>query len=236
VLAPAAVAEVWTTVYRCDETTPLAPADPNQPGVYRDIMVGTRLAIFINSDTDGIFWWGHLLLSWDDWLYGALSGRGYDEQHLNYNWSCLEAAGAGSYVADYNDPVGVGFQFTTGRKAVPGPWFVLDYRARQAGLCNVALYDGELGFGLPLETLSFRHVPSRDFDADGIVNFEDFALWARRWRSVAGPEPNGADAAFDLNSDARIDIMDLASFSEYWLERADCNEPQTDPNSAPVMP
>jgi hypothetical protein len=81
---------------------------------------------------------------------------------------------------------------------------------------------------VPIQTLSFTHVPSRDFNGDTIVNFQDLALLASHWGSKA--DPNSPDAAFDLNADRRIDLGDLALFSEYWLERTDCSKAATNPN------
>ena len=40
---------------------------------------------------------------------------------------------------------------------------------------------------------------------------------------------------YDLNSDGLVDIGDLTLFSDYWLERTDCNEPAADPND-PLNP
>ena len=86
-----------------------------------------------------------------------------------------------------------------------------------------------------LQTLSFQHVPSRDFNGDMVVDFKDFARFAAHWRSA--PDPNaGAGATFDLSTDNWIDSSDLASFSEYWLERTDSNEPPADPNTTAVKP
>jgi hypothetical protein len=93
-VAPVALAKVWTTVYRCDGTTPLATVDPNHPTVYRDIMVGTRLVIVVSSDAPGLYgdqqlWSGGLVISRDDWQRGTLSGRGYNQRHRNYDGSSL---------------------------------------------------------------------------------------------------------------------------------------------------
>ena len=119
--APTTGAKVWVTAYRCDETTPLSAIDPNHPTIYRDIMVGTRLVFVISSDT-GEPWQGALLLAPDDAEYGRLSGRGYTSvrpdtsgRAVNYPDSCLEAAGTGALIWNFNDSQGVGLQFGTGR-------------------------------------------------------------------------------------------------------------------------
>ena len=237
-VAPVAAARVWTTVYRCDGTTPLAAVDPNEPGVYPDIMVATRLAIVISSDT-GEPWSGGLMMSHEDWGYGTLSGRGFDDGTRNYIGSCFEGAGEIPLVMDTMDSLGRGLLFSTyfnanpppGQRVVaPGDWFVFDYQAEQVGRCRVELFDG--GFNL-LETLSFNHVPSRDFDGDTIVNLRDFAILASYWRSVVDPESEGI---LDLNADAQIDISEIALLSEHWLERTDCAEAGADPNEPAESP
>lgn len=236
ILTPMAAARVWTSVYRRDERTLLVPADPNRPNVYPDIMVGTRLVIVVSSDTGG-YWWGGLLTSVEDWDYGTLSGRGFSEEKHIYEGSCLPAAGKRPSAVEFLDPTGFGFELAAyqGRSyidraddAVPGDWFILDYSAERVGSCDVGLYDFDAGPDIPLEIRSFNHVPSRDFKSDGIVNFEDFALLARCWRSAVEPDPNSPDAPFDLKADGRVDVADLTLFTEYWLERTDCNKPAAD--------
>ena len=236
-VAPLTPANVRTTAYRCDEMTPLEVVDPNRPGVYRDIMVGTRLVIVVSSDTGG-YWLGHLRLSGDDAEYAALAGRGLtavpEVDMTEYRDSCLEAAGEGATARDYSSVCGIGFEFQTSPypPVIPGDWFIFDYRAVRVGYCAVGLYDPVAGFDVPIETLSFTHVPSRDFDGDTIVNFEDLALLAGHWRTTVGHDPNSPEAVFDLNSDSRVDADDLALFSEYWLERTDCNDAVLDPNDS----
>ncbi len=234
-----AAARVWTSVYQCDERTLLVPADPNHPGVYPDIMVGTRLVIVVSSDTGG-YWWGGLLTSVEDWNYGTLSGRGFSAETQTYGASCLPAAGRRPSAVEYSDPTGTGFELSAfvGRSyaeraddAVPGDWFILDYHAERVGSCDVGLYDFDLSPDVPVEVLSFNHVPTRDFQGDGVANFKDFALLARRWRSAVDPDPNGPDAPFDLKTDGHVDIADLTLFTAYWLERTDCNVPAADVGS-----
>ena len=83
-------------------------------------------------------------------------------------------------------------------------------------------YDFSVSFDVPIETLAFTHVPSRDFNGDTVVDFKDLALLASHWDLNA--DPNSPDGPFDLNADGRIDLGDLALFSEYWLERTDCGD------------
>ncbi len=236
-VTPMALAKVWTTVYRCDETTPLAAVDPNHPTVYRDIMVGTRLVILVSSDQGG-YWFGNLLSSWDDAPYGALTGRGYlatlpgtTVKGPSYKDSLLPSAGKQARARPYAGQFGIGLEFYSDPVAVPGDWFIFDYQATQLGSCDLGLYDLLASYDVPLETLSFTHVPSRDFNVDAIVNFQDLALLASRCGAVVEPDPNAPDASFDLDSNGRIDLGDIASFSEYWLERTDCRSPGADPNN-----
>ena len=242
ILTSPTMADVWTSVYRCDETTPLAQVDPNRPGAYQDIMVGTRLVIVVSSDT-GEYWWGHLRLSWDDAQYASLSGRGptimpglSDPEYID---SCLEAAGDGARAWDFSAPQGIGLEFCSSHdsgvpdfhQAVPGDWFIFDYQAEQPGSCEAGLYDPSTSYDVPIETLCFTHVPSRDFDGDTIVNFEDLALLAGHWHTTVGQDRSSPEAVFDLNSDSHVDTDDLALFSEYWLEPTDCSDALLDADS-----
>jgi hypothetical protein len=236
ILAPLAMARVWTSVYRCDEVTPLAfvaPIDANHPTVYRDIMVGTHLVIVVSSDTVEA-WSGGLRMSWDDANGATLSARGFDPESWNYEGSCLEAAGRDAIVFDFVDDNGCGFSYNNDPgTAIPGAWFAFDYHATQVGFVVIEVNDLDPNSGTPVGVLSFTHVPSRDFNGDYVVNFEDFALLAKTWRLPAAPDANNPEARFDLDGDSRVGIGDLALFAQYWLERTDCNEPATDPNDSP---
>lgn len=227
-------AGVSTSVYWADEKTALPPADPNVPGVYPDIMVGTRLTVFVSSDV-GEYWLGGLLVPWADRNAGVLSARGYTEDGVspNYAGSCLAAAGSLPLVSYTNSSSGIGFDLVADADAMAGEWFVLDYHAQEAGNCNVELHEytgtaHDLVDTL-LGVLSFSHVPTRDFDSDTIVNFVDFALLASQWRlnAVADPNINGSP---DLDADGLVDALDMAWFSEYWLERTDFNDADTEPD------
>lgn len=266
-LAAPSGAKVWITAYRSDGVTPLAVVDPNQPTVYRDTMVGTRLVLVVASDAPGVFhfsppslpvpdipipgyipgvsvdwlvWNGTLLIPWADseqrMLTGALSGRGYNKQTFSYDGSILAAAGQPpkAKVRYLDSTAGAGFGFTAERLSVAGDWFVFDYRAERTGTCAV-LFSQPADLGVPTEVLSFRHVPSRDFNGDTVVDFRDFALLASRWNSAVSADPNGPSGAFDLNGDARVDFGDLALFSEYWLERTDSATSPDDCNGPPTL-
>jgi hypothetical protein len=238
VAASVAAGRVWVSVYEHDGRTPLAMADVNHPDLYRDIMVGTRLTLVVRSDS-GAYFVGKLLLSWDDAPYGTLSGRGYAPpapgspvKFGTYPGSTLDAAGTAAYVRDLVNVKGIGLELSSDQlpyffgahRAYPGDWFILDYRATQAGFCHVGLYDSSVSTETPIQRLAFRHVPSRDFNGDAVVDLKDFARLASHWRSPADPNSAG-DAALDLTADGRVGPPDLASFSRFWLERTDSNEP-----------
>ncbi|MCL5278421.1 MAG: hypothetical protein M1376_00760 [Planctomycetes bacterium] len=234
-MAPAAMAKVWVTVYQHDGKTPLAAVDADHPNVFRDIMVGARLTLVVRSDT-GEKWGGLLQLSWDDANDARLTGRGLTPpppgspiKFSTYKDSALNAAGTAASVRDFLDMYGIGlalgndaqpYTVTDGHSAYPGDWFIVDYYAEQAGTCNVELYGSSTGSDVLLQTLSFTHVPSRDFNHDARVNFLDFARFASGWRCGADPN-SGPTADLDLSADGRVDLADLASFSRSWLEQID---------------
>lgn len=233
VFASFASAEVFVNVYRCDGKTPLAAKDPNTPNVYSDIMVGTKLVLVVSSDRPQgkNYWAGGLQCTWDDWERGKLMGREwYDPNDLggNYRGSCLPAAGIRPLVVFAEcagpDCSRVGFDLATHLNALAGDWFVIDYIAEKVGSCDVGLFDYALGLDVVSETLSFTHVPSRDFDGNGVVNFADFASLASRWPQPVDPNTDPA-CPYDLDADQLIGPSDLAMFADYWLERTDCAAP-----------
>jgi hypothetical protein len=237
--APIAGARVWTVAYRCDGVTPLPAVDPNFPTIYSDIMVGTRLILVVRSDAPGLspdrlLWSGRLLISQDERPRGTLSGRGYSGTWRSYEGSCLPAGGFPPFAtAKYRESdTDAGFNLGVSFTSVAGDWFVFDYRAEQAGSCHVVLYENDpvVGATVPTQVLSFAHVPSRDFNGDTVVDSRDFSLLAAHWGSTARPDPNDPAAAFDLDGDGTVALGDIASFSEYWLQRTDCLPPAEDPN------
>jgi hypothetical protein len=221
-------AEVWMTVYRCDETTPLAPADPNYPHVYADIMVGTKLVVVVSSDASLDFE-GFLLFP-DDGVM-SLTGRGHHPTRRVCVDSSLPAAGEEAYVVSFVDVGARGFNLGTGLLPFSGDWFIFDYYAERVGSCGIELYDLFGDWNVPIDMLSFAHVLSCDFNGDNSIDFEDLALLA----SHNSPVPDSISddqAAFDLNSDRVIDFRDLAQFSEHWLERISCDDPPADPSQS----
>ena len=175
-------------LFLADEATPLALADPNVPDVYRDVMVGTRIAIVVTSDMAS-GWGGALWLSRASLDTGIVSARGGNPAYpfFSYEGSCLPAAGTNALVTAAADASGLSFHLLSSWDAVPGPWFVLDYQAKAAGECRVRLYDyaastdvvtepnpDDPGEPPPFEAnviqvLSFHHVASRDLDRKSVV-------------------------------------------------------------------
>ena len=272
-LASTALATVSIQVYRADEQTPLEWADPNIPGVYQDIMVGTSLTLFVVAENPASDWWsGGLWVSRDNWTRGTISGRGLNDEIRGSYGEILPAVYEDSILV-YKDSIHVplaeekssafemmdsGEAVTFGLfvdPAVAGEWFVLDYHAETLGICDVGLYASEMVGEFPpgfdesdlisyeppfenvwIQALSFNHVPTRDFDGDSVVNFEDFALWANQWQETIATDPNTAVAEpnatipGDLNADAAINAADLAQFCDFWLDRTDLPGPALEPN------
>lgn len=233
VFATAAKATVWPVVCLYDGKTPLAVVDGNDPIVFRDIMVGTHLTIIIRSDKAEHFS-GGLVMSREDYVFGALQPRGTSDAWGNYADSCFYEAGDDAWTLFLVEPftVAVDFMntFSDGnpryRDAVPGDWFIMDYHALQVGSCAIDFYDYDIippdtpiHLIPPLRTLLLHHVPTRDFNADRIVDLNDFAVLAASWRCPVDGDPDTPDEAFDFDADSRIDVNDLALFCEFWLER-----------------
>ena len=226
-----AFATLTTDVYLSDGNTPLALRDPNVPHVYRDVMVGTRLAVIVSSDSRQQAW-GTISMSWNDWAKGELTARDFNDLTENWDGSCLEAAGRNAVVTYMSDSSTMAYYFFSAPPLVrAGQWFVWDYRAKAVGTCTVTVCDTTSIPNILATTLTFSHVPSRDFNRDTIVNFKDFALFAEHWRTTIASDPNDVAAKFDLDADRHAGPSDLALFCKFWLERTDVNEPAQDPNT-----
>jgi len=211
VASQAAHAEVLTRVCLADGNTPLELADPCIPYVYRPIMVGTHLTIIISSDTNSAEWFGGALTLWDANLdYGVLPGG-----------LPLPAAGPNAIVYPWIDSSEEhyveGLAFGGGRNPSIGDWFIVDYNAISMGNCSVFFYDWDVSLD-PLYQMSFTHVGTRDFNDDGIVNFEDFAVLGSNWQRTDCSGPQNCSGT-DLDADGHVGISDLIQFAEYWLEK-----------------
>jgi len=230
-------ANVWPVVCCYDEKTPLEVVDSNNPSVFRDIMAGTRLTIVLRSDQSEYFC-GGLVMSWDDIVIGDMMARGTPDKFWNYPDSCLYDSGSDAQTWPMDDSHSHGFQFVNTyfrgdrrfRDAVPGDWFIMDYHAVRPGSCTIDFFNYEIDWLTPLATLTFHHVPTRDFNGDRIVNLKDFAAIAARRRSAPQIAPDTIDVALDLDANQHIGISDLKLFGDFWLERTDIPEPAGDPN------
>lgn len=216
--APAAHAEISIRVCMADGNTPLGLADPCIPFVYRPIMVGTYLTIIISSDTGDVWNNGGELTIWDaNQNYGILSGG-----------SSLPAAGdmallslwQGDEEANGEEHDANGFTLGGGYNPSPGDWFIIDYNAISVGACSVLFYNWDIenwgDYDNPSCQMFFTHVVTRDFNGDGIVNFEDFAVLGSNWRRTDCSEPDNCSGT-DLDADGYVGISDLMQFAEYWL-------------------
>jgi hypothetical protein len=226
-----ATGEVSTTVYFSDANTPLEPADPNIPFIYRDVMVGTKLTIIVSSDANE-GWSGALQIVGTNRDYGAIPARDYNDITLYLEGSHLEAAGICArvnYTAGYL-ATSVNLSSSSDGTAVPGDWFIIDYTATNVGNCTVSLHEpivpsnpGYDGFNPPpasdfiLHELVFSHVPTRDFTGDVKVNFADFAIFASFKGVTNCAELNWCEGT-DLDVDGDVDNDDLMLFADYWLE------------------
>ncbi len=242
ILTSSAWAGVTAGIFLADEETPLSLRDPNIPDVYRDIMVGTRLTILIESDQPG-YWLGSLLIPWGPRDRGLVSGRGpsVDGGLLNFWGSCREAAGEDAGAWHAYGPSGEGVEFSSDWDAGPGEWFMFDYYAERIGTCDVGFYaydwNDPASLLHPIRVLSLAHVPSRDFDADTTVNFKDFGNLASQWGRMALPDPSEDPCpSVDLNADGLVSACDMALFGEFWLKRTDFNEPNGNPNAPTSTP
>jgi len=208
--------QISLQVYESDGETPF---DCNE-----EIMVGTKLALVVNSDSND-YWGGGLFIDGNDRTLGILSGRGYDPNTRYYTDSYFEAAGDFAKVTAWKDSLIWGFDLYTfypvdgnseDDTTEAGDWFIIDYEANDIGGCNVGFYDYSVDWNEPNFVISFSHVPTRDMDSDGNVNFEDYSLFAEQWGASDCNEPNWCDGA-DFDLDGYVDWYDLGLFVDYWL-------------------
>lgn len=230
VVSNIAFGEVSTKVYLRDSNELLLPVEVNMTLQYVDygqIMVGTELAIVIESDS-AEHWSGRLLIEGDYNDLGVLYGRDpYDEFGNGYVGSIFPAAGAFAAVfpaAPYwseEDKYVQGFDFYGDYppEVNTGDWYVIDYNSIDVGDANIASYWQQdfppFDYGL-IHHLQFLQVPSRDFDGDGCVDFQDFSMFSEYWYDSNCTDPNSCSGA-NLDGDGIVDSNDLMLFTEYWL-------------------
>ncbi len=235
ILTSGAYSEVSTTVSLRDSNVPLVPVDVNTALKYVDygqIMVGTQLSITIDSN-EAVYWTGKLLIEEEQRNYGVLYAKGEFEPYPD---SCLETAGPFASILDIfpeyweeEDKYVQGFDMYTSfpPDVNTGDWFVIDYNAVDyntvnAHDCNVALYwQDDLSWpilaGL-IQHLRFDHVPTRDFNTDWQVNFQDFSVLFGYWHDTNCVDTNDCGGA-DLDISGAVDANDLYLFADYWLEK-----------------
>jgi hypothetical protein len=204
-------------------STRVCEADGNTPFDGRDIMVGTKLTIIVNSNAGG-YWGmgGGLFIKETYWDYGILSGRDYNDITMDWEGSRYPAAGASARVWDWAEPdFGLGFMFGGDSEAIAGDWFIIDYNASELGDCIVDFYDFDVNEFGPVDSFIFHHVRTRDFNNDTKVDFCDYAILASYWQATDCNEPCGWCEGADLDIDGSVDFNDLRLFCEYWLEKTE---------------
>lgn len=213
-----AAGKVSPRVWLADANMPLLPVDSNFPHVYRDITVGIKLKIIVDSNV-AEDWSGSLAIADANMDYGVLSARDYDG--FGYPGSCLSAAGEGAAVYDWEEAGIDGFDLYTGFMDIEaGDWFIIDYTATDIGTCHVEFYDHSVNLSEPNYYLTFSHVLTQDFDKSTRVDFIDFAALALYWQTDGCSNPNFCKRT-DLNFDGNVDHKDLKLFADYWLEETD---------------
>jgi len=218
-LTSAASAELSTRVCLADGNTLLELADPNVPFIYRDIMVGTKLTIIVDSNAYGE-WGSDLAIEGEYCYYGLLSARDYNDITIDWQGSHLEAAGIRARVWEWAEPSIQGFLLEGHNSAVPGDWFIIDYTATNVGVCKVSFFDRSVSWDYPVYYHVFSHVPSRDFNNDTRVDFADFAVLASHRQETGCSDPNWCEGT-DLEADGNVDINDLTLFTDYWIEKTE---------------
>lgn len=231
-LSSVTLAEVGTTVYPSEPNMVLEPiSDANGVITYAEIMVGTKLAIVVDSNQYGR-WHGGIFIEGPSLGYGFLTARDYNDVALDWEGSHYPEAGISrALVLDESDILREGFGLYADGSAVPGDWFVIDYVAAKPGPCTVYLCYYDYEYPWPpdpptppeeflIEELAFYNVATRDFDGNGAVGLSDCALLADCWIQ---PVLNGDSpcSQVDFNADAWVDFADLAIFAHFWLERTE---------------
>ncbi len=176
-------------------------------------MVGKHLVIVIGSDEGGFQEVGSLFIPVADVEKGVLESRG------DFGADSILPAAGGAFLSLSQSSQWSGFYVYTYEDCQPGDWFILDYYAEDEGDCTL-VYENDL-FGNPtrLYENTFVHVPSRDFDEDGVVNNFDISILGLNWQAICD-DPNHCEGK-DLDKSGLIDAADISLFGEYWMETTD---------------
>jgi len=217
-----AYGNVWCTPFYADSNTPVPWIDPNTPDVYKDIMVGTQLELMISSDSSEN-WSGAMRLYPPYDTIGMISFRDYNDVTGIWEGSILPAAYTHPrpFLSASASGLGRLYNFATGFQPEPGDWFLVDYYALEEGECVIVFFS--LPIMDPVQILNFNHVPTRDFNNDGLVNFSDWAQMASCWELdtiTEANDPNLALTAGDLDKNDHIDTYDMSLFFAFWLSNA----------------
>ena len=216
-----AIAQVTLTVYEVDGETVFDG---------RDIMVGSELVFVVSSDAND-YWSGALFVEGQDRALGTLYGRDYDPNTRDYTGSYYESAGESARVWAWKDSYIWGFDlYTSETNTSDGNWFVIDYEADNAGVCDIDFYDYGISWNDPNYTVSLTNILPQDLNDDNIVNLIDFSLFVPNWLAEGCIDPNWCGGA-DMTFDGTVDCNDLAFFAEYWLWGAP-EDDSSDPNES----
>lgn len=227
-LCALASSQVTMNLYEEDGVTPFD---------FRDIMVGTKLTVVVESSSAAAKC-GGLFIEGDDRFWGRLSGRDRDPGSLspncNFNdgspfgepgdWtgSHFPSAGGSPTVYTFKDSSLGGFDTESDNDAVAGDWFILDYTAigvedpNGNASVEIGLYDYDVSIGTPIQTLTVSQVRTRDFNDTGIVDYVDFSIVNNNWMATNCQDPNWCGQT-DLNRDGGVNIVDLGMFIDFWL-------------------
>ena len=222
--------EVSTKAYLRDSNELLLPVEVNmtlQYVNYGKIMTGTELAIVIDSDS-AVEWSGRLVLENTDMNDGKLFAREPYDFMSGYAGSILPAAGTGAGVFEVatewpeENKLVQGFDFWSAYSDInSGDWYIIDYNAVEVDESSIAFYWWDYfsnpDHGLIYELL-FTQIPTRDFNADGTVDFQDFSIFSMYWLDSNCTDPNSC-LGTNLDNYGIVDLNDLILFTEYWLKK-----------------
>ncbi len=122
-------------------------SDGMTPFDFRDINVGASLKCIVRSDAAD-YWNGGLLLTDANRDFGVLSDAEY-----------LPAAGHNSVAYFWEDEFSSGFDLYAGPDPIAGDWFILTYTALAEGSPSVGLFDYDVSFQVPVQTVTIHQIP-----------------------------------------------------------------------------
>jgi hypothetical protein len=216
-------------------------SDPNtlEPIDLTEIMVGSRIALVVHSDTAD-FWSGGVFIEESDRALGLLTARDKDPNSRDWSGSHLSDAGPEAYVTEWKDSLIWGFEmYPDNFERSPGNWFVIDYYAAAEGPCSVNVYDYNYSWTIPDPNLSvvISNTPTRDIKPDGFVNLADFMIFSTYWLADDCSDPNNSCYAADFSRNGSVGFEDVILFADYWLHGNPGWKPaeeKTPPSPAPA--